>query len=89
VSNRGGRALYDAEAVRRDLATAVAHPVRWHEALEVLHELGATLFLEMVPGHVSTRLVGELFPDVRAVSITDQGLRHAIVLGTRDGSRGG
>ena len=50
VSNRGGRALYDAEAIRQDLATSVAHPVRWYDALEVMRELGATLFLEMAPG---------------------------------------
>jgi malonate decarboxylase epsilon subunit len=82
VSNRGGRALYDAEAIRRDLATSVAHPVRWYDALAVLHELGATLFLEMPPGHVSTHLMAELFPDVRAVSIADQGFRDATVVAT-------
>src|SRR4029077_18646681 len=80
VSNRGGRALYDAEAIRRDLATSIAHPVRWYDALEVLRELGATVFIEMAPGHVSTHLVAELFPDVRAVSIADQGLRYATVV---------
>jgi malonate decarboxylase epsilon subunit len=77
VSNRGGRALWDADAIREDLATSVAHPVRWYDTLEVLRELGATLFLEMAPGHVSTQLVAQLLPGVRAVSITDQGLRSA------------
>jgi malonate decarboxylase epsilon subunit len=48
VSNRGGRALYDAEAIREDLATNIAHPVRWYDTLEVLRELGATLFLQGV-----------------------------------------
>jgi malonate decarboxylase epsilon subunit len=85
VSNRGGRPLQDAEAVRHDLATSVAHPVRWYDALEVLGELGATLFLEMPPGHVSSHLVRELFPGVRGVSIADQGLRHAAVLAARQG----
>jgi malonate decarboxylase epsilon subunit len=84
VSNRGGRALYDAEAIRRDLATSVAHPVRWYDALEVLGELGARLFLEMVPGHVSTDLVAQLLPGVRAVSIADQGLRYATVVAVHD-----
>ena len=87
VSNRGGRALYDAEAIRQDLATSVAHPVRWYDALEVLRELGAKLFIEMAPGHVSTHLVAELFPDVRAVSIADQGLRYATVVAARERSR--
>jgi malonate decarboxylase epsilon subunit len=84
ISNRGGRALYDAEAIGHDLATAIAHPVRWYDSLEVLRELGATLFLEMAPGHVSTHLVAELFPSVRAVSIGDQGLHYATVLAARE-----
>jgi malonate decarboxylase epsilon subunit len=84
VSNRGGRPLVDAEAIRRDLATSVAHPVRWYDALEVVRELGARLFLEMPPGHVSTHLVAELFPDVRAVSIADQDLRYATVVAARE-----
>ena len=84
VSNRGGRALYEAEAVRQDLATNVAHPVRWHDALEVVRELGANLFIEMAPGHVSTRLVAELFSEVRTISISDQGLRYATVLAANE-----
>jgi malonate decarboxylase epsilon subunit len=81
VSNRGGRALYDAEAIRLDLATSIAHPVRWYSALEVMRELGVTLFIEMAPGDVSTHLVAEQLPDVRAVSIADQGLHYATVVG--------
>jgi malonate decarboxylase epsilon subunit len=80
VSNRGGRALYDAESIRRDLATSVAHPVRWYDALEVVRELGARVFIEMAPGRVSTHLVAELFPDIRAVSIAEHGLRYAEVV---------
>jgi malonate decarboxylase epsilon subunit len=87
VSNRGGRALRDADAIREDLATNVAHPVRWYDTLEVLRELGSTLFIEMAPGHVSTQLVAQLFPGVRAVSLTDRGLRYAAVVAAReDGS---
>jgi hypothetical protein len=37
----------------------------------------------MSPGHVSTHLVAELFPDVRAVSIADRGLRYATVVAAR------
>jgi malonate decarboxylase epsilon subunit len=84
VSNRGGRALYDAEAIRDDLATSVAHPVRWYDALEVMGEFGVTLFIEMAPGHVSTRLVERLFPDHRAVAVADRGLHHAVVVAARE-----
>jgi malonate decarboxylase epsilon subunit len=84
ISNRGGRALQDTDAIREDLATNVAHPVRWYDTLEVLRELGATLFLEMAPGHVSTQLVAQLLSGVRAVSITDRGLRYAAVVAARE-----
>jgi malonate decarboxylase epsilon subunit len=84
LSNRGGRALYDAEAIRRDVATGVAHPVRWYDTLEVLRELGAKVFIEMAPGHVSSRLVAELFPEVRAISIAEHGLRYATVGAARE-----
>jgi len=86
VSNRGGRALSNAEAIREDLATSIAHPVRWYDTLEVMHELGADLFVEMPPGHVSAHLVAELFPSATAVSIADQGLRHATVFAARHGA---
>ena len=62
----------------------MAHPVRWYDALEVMRELGANLFIEMGPGHVSTHLVAKLFPNVRAVSIADHGLRYATVLAGRE-----
>jgi malonate decarboxylase epsilon subunit len=84
VSNRGGRALRDSDAIRKDLATNVAHPVRWYDTLEVLRELGTTLFLEMPPGHVSTQLIAQLLHGVRAVSITDRGLRYAAVVAARE-----
>jgi malonate decarboxylase epsilon subunit len=88
VNNRGGRALLEVDAIREDLATNVAHPVRWYNTLEVLRELGATLFLEMAPGHVSTQLIAQLLPGVRAVSIPDRGLRYAAVVAARENRSG-
>jgi malonate decarboxylase epsilon subunit len=85
LSNRGARPLLDAEAIRHDLATGVAHPVRWYDALEVTRELGVDVFLEMPPGHVSTRLVAEYLQGVRALAVADRGLRAAIALAIRPG----
>src|ERR1700733_5814833 len=87
MSNRGGRALYDAESIRLDLATSIAHPVRWYNALEVMRELGATIFIEMAPGDVSTHLVAEELPGVRAISIADHGLRYATVVAAQNLAR--
>ncbi len=38
----------------------------------------------MAPGDVSTHLVGELLPGVRAVSIADHGLRYATVVAAQN-----
>jgi malonate decarboxylase epsilon subunit len=84
MSDRGGRALYDAEEVREDLAVSVARPVRWYDALEVMRELGATVFIEMPPGHVSTHLVAKHFSEVKAVSLAEQGLRYATVIAKQE-----
>jgi len=34
VSNRRARALRDPDGIREDLATNIAHPVRWHDATD-------------------------------------------------------
>jgi malonate decarboxylase epsilon subunit len=83
LSNRAARVLYHEQDIRQDLATEVAHPVRWYDILQVLQELGAKLFVEMVPGHVSTHLVRESLTDVTAVSIADQGIHYASVVAAR------
>jgi len=53
VGNVKARALRTATAVAEDLASNIAHAVRWHDATTVLKELGCRLFLEMPPGHAS------------------------------------
>jgi len=52
--------------------------------LEILGKPGTTLLLEMAPGQVSTPLVAQLLPGVRAVSIADGGPRYAVVVAARD-----
>lgn len=67
LSNVGARALYDAEAIRNDLAANVSHPVRWAESTEVMVAMGCTLFLEMPPGHVLSRLAQAAYPALRSL----------------------
>lgn len=64
LSNAGGRALHDAEAIRHDLALSVSQPVLWSDATEVMVELGARLFIEMPPGHVLSRLAQASHPNL-------------------------
>jgi malonate decarboxylase epsilon subunit len=83
VGNVTGRALRSAEAISEDLATNVAHGVRWYDATTVLEELGCRLFLEMPPGHVLSELGREAFPDVRTLAIGETSLAYALRLASQ------
>jgi malonate decarboxylase epsilon subunit len=80
IANVTGKALRSAEAVSVDLATNIAHGVRWYDATTVLEELGCRLFLEMPPGHVLSELGREAFADVRTLAIGETSLKYAVRL---------
>jgi malonate decarboxylase epsilon subunit len=71
ISNRRARVVRDAAGVREDLVLNVSNPVRWHDSVTVLIELGMRLFVEMPPGRVLTGLVQQNFPAVRAIAADD------------------
>jgi len=85
LGNVTGRALRNAEAISEDLASNIAHGVRWYDATTVLDELGCRLFLEMPPGHVLSELAREAFPDVRTLAIGETSLKHALLLASQFG----
>lgn len=89
VSNQGGRLLSDPEAIRRDLARNVMHPVLWRDATDVLHEVGVRLFLEMPPGHTLTNLAAEAFDDARALALDDNRLDTVEFLAAREAASEG
>ena len=80
VGNVTGRALRSADDISEDLATNIAHGVRWYDATTVLQELGCKLFLEMPPGHVLSELGREAFADVRTLAIGETSLTYAVRL---------
>ncbi|PLZ02222.1 malonate decarboxylase subunit epsilon [Burkholderia sp. WAC0059] len=68
VGNRGARPLHTGEAIRDDLATNMRHTVRWFDALTVMIEAGATVFVEAPPAQVLTDIAREHYPDVTALA---------------------
>jgi malonate decarboxylase epsilon subunit len=83
VGNVKARALRVAAAVAEDLASNIAHGVRWHDATTVLEELGCRLFLEMPPGHVLSDLGRESFPEVKTLALGQSPLKSALHLATQ------
>jgi malonate decarboxylase epsilon subunit len=69
IANRTARPTKDFDHIREDVATNIAHPVRWHDSTEVLVEMGARLFVEMYPGQVLTRLASAAFPQARSIAL--------------------
>jgi len=80
VANVTGRALRTQEAIAEDLATNIAHGVRWYDATTVLKELGCRLFLEMPPGHVLTELGREAFSGVRTLAVGETSFTHTLLV---------
>ena len=78
VTNTGGRSVGTAEAVLDDLANSVAYPVRWYDGVRLMAELGVTCTIETPPGHVLTRLVASIAPQIAAVAVGEVGLRAAV-----------
>ncbi|WP_322053870.1 malonate decarboxylase subunit epsilon [Paraburkholderia bannensis] len=68
IDNRGGRPLYDGDAIRADLATNMRYTVRWFDALTVMVESGATVLVEAPPGQVLTDIAREQYPEKAALS---------------------
>lgn len=71
--NRRARILYNADDIREDLSRSISSPVRWHDATSVLYEKGVELFIEMPQGNTLTKLANRAFPDIRALSVTENG----------------
>jgi len=83
VGNVSGRALRSAQAISEDLASNIAHGVRWYDATTVLTEFGCRFFLEMPPGHVLSELAREAFPGVRTFAVGETSFRHALLLASQ------
>ncbi|MGI4982804.1 MAG: malonate decarboxylase subunit epsilon [Janthinobacterium lividum] len=85
ISNVNARALRDAEGIREDLASNVAHTVRWHDGMTVLYERGIRTFFEVPPGATLTGILRESFDDVRVRAIADTPFETIIYLAQRAG----
>jgi malonate decarboxylase epsilon subunit len=83
VGNVNARALRIPEAIAEDLASNIAHGVRWYDTVTVLEELGCRLFLEMPPGHVLSELAKETVPSVKTQALGESSLNHVLRIAAR------
>jgi malonate decarboxylase epsilon subunit len=76
LTNRRARPTRVFNKIREDIATNIAHSVRWYDSTQVLVEMGTQLFVEMHPGHVLTGLATEAFPQVRSIGFSANSLDY-------------
>jgi malonate decarboxylase epsilon subunit len=84
AGNVTGRALRSAEAISKDLATNIAHGVRWYDATTVLRELGCHLFLEMPPGHTLSELAQQNLSGVSSIPVEARVLPRVLRLAQQE-----
>ena len=77
VGNVQARALRTQSAIAEDLANNISHAVRWHDTTIVLEELGCSIFLEMLPGHVLTDLAKKAMPQVPSIAVSRISFEYA------------
>ncbi|QGZ56480.1 malonate decarboxylase subunit epsilon [Paraburkholderia acidiphila] len=80
VDNRGGRPLYNADAIHADLATNMRYTVRWYDAHTVMIESGASVLVEAPPGQVLTDIAREQYPEVAALASSGLPLERLVAI---------
>ncbi|MFI5268657.1 MAG: ACP S-malonyltransferase [Chloroflexota bacterium] len=68
IGNVSAQPLTTEAAIRQELATQIAAPVRWEASIRAMLAAGVTTFLEIGPGKVLTGLLKRIAPEARILS---------------------
>ena len=71
LSGVDGEAVFDVQAGRRKLAAQISQTLHWAACLDSCHAAGATVVLELGPGHALARMASHVFPEAQVRSVED------------------
>jgi len=71
LANVSAEPLFEADAIRRELAAQVTSAVRWIASVRHMTDAGVDTFVEVGPGAVLTGLIKRIAPGVQLVNISD------------------
>jgi [acyl-carrier-protein] S-malonyltransferase len=74
VANIQGRILTTADEIRQHMVSQLTLPVEWTHSVRGMIESGVDTFVEIGPGQVLSRLIRKISRDVRAMTLSDNGL---------------
>ena len=83
VTNHRARIANGGAQIEEDLILNVSRPVRWHDSVRLLYELGCRLYIQAPPGTVLSRLVKASCPRARSVALEETTLASALMLAHR------
>lgn len=87
LSSSIARPVFDGARLATDLASNMAHQVRWHDTMRLAWERDARLAIEMPPANVLTRLTSAIFSEGIAVSCSETALPDLGALIERERAR--
>ncbi|SAL61077.1 malonyl CoA-acyl carrier protein transacylase [Caballeronia terrestris] len=87
LSSSIARPVFDGARLATDLASNMAHQVRWHDTMRLAWERDARLAIEMPPANVLTRLTSATFNEGIAVSCSETALPDLGALIERERAR--
>jgi malonate decarboxylase epsilon subunit len=87
LSSSIARPVFDGARLATDLASNMAHQVRWHDTMRLAWERDARLAIEMPPANVLTRLTSAIFNEGIAVSCSETALPDLGALIERERAR--
>lgn len=79
LTNVDAEAVTSGEEAREALIRQVTVPVRWHESVREMIDLGANIFVEVGPGKVLSGLLRQIDRSVRCLNVEDSASLRATV----------
>jgi [acyl-carrier-protein] S-malonyltransferase len=73
ITNDTAQPTTDPDAIRRELAYQLTHPVRWVQCVEYMASNGVTRFVEFGPGKVLTGLIRRIAKDAETQNVNGAG----------------
>jgi malonate decarboxylase epsilon subunit len=80
ASNATGRLLRTADDIRKDLWINISTTVLWYDAVSLIYEHGARLFLEMTPAGVLAKIIDSSFQDVHTIRLNEARIDQTVFL---------
>ncbi len=72
ISNFSAKKVYRSEEIRENLANQLAGSVLWQDSMELILKEGASIFIELGPGKVLSRIIRRIAQDILVFNVENK-----------------